>query len=193
MLVSVAPYPIHWVLQALDPMQQRPLDVVSCISRHISTGVDESVSIVMKFAPLQASRSDILAIASVSLPAADHYDGNTPVLRIQGDKGEIQVFGPSWRPSKIRVIHREQVFGATGTLLESFPNDIPETVHGLCFEADEAARCIREGQLESPRMPWAQTLVAMQILDKVRKDNAIIFPGDIDSLDYPDFYEHLKR
>ncbi|KAJ5722723.1 dimeric dihydrodiol dehydrogenase [Penicillium malachiteum] len=182
-LLDLGAYPIHWILQILG--QNNPLDILSTVSTDAETGVDASVSILMSFAPCDPTDPDILTIANATLPAADNYDGNTPVVRIQGERGEIQLFGPAWRPSKICVIKREQSFGAAGTLSKTVENEIPESVQGLCFEADEAAQCIREGRVESPLMPWKQSLIAMKIMDKVRKDNGLHFPSDIESLDYP--------
>ncbi|KAJ6021475.1 dimeric dihydrodiol dehydrogenase, partial [Penicillium herquei] len=180
--IVLGAYPIQWILQILGP--NHPLDILSTVSKHVKTGVDESVSILMTFASCEPTNPDILTIANASISAADNYDGNTPVVRIQGETGEIQLFGPAWRPSKIRVFKREQKFVAAGSLSKTVENEMPD-VQGLCFEADEAARCIREGRVESPLMPWHQSLIAMQIMDKVRKDNNLQFSSDIESLDYP--------
>ncbi|KAJ5183484.1 hypothetical protein N7492_001100 [Penicillium capsulatum] len=66
---------------------------------------------------------------------------------------------------------RDQGLGAIGSRTQAIEHTIPENAHGLCFEADEAARCIRDGKLESPDVPWSESLIAMQIMDQVRKDN----------------------
>ncbi|MFI6508347.1 Gfo/Idh/MocA family protein [Streptosporangium sp. NPDC050855] len=60
----------------------------------------------------------------------------------------------------------------------------PETVHvpfegkGMLHEAAEAMRCLREGLLESPLVPWQATLDVMGILDEVRAQVGVRFPGE---------------
>lgn len=50
----------------------------------------------MRLPPYEANCPDILAVANASLSAADSYGQNTPVVRVQGETGEIQIFGPAW-------------------------------------------------------------------------------------------------
>lgn len=183
--LSVGVYSINWVLQALEDRQRHPLEVHSVMSKDKTSSVDTTTSIVMKFEPRTTDAPAVVAIASASLLAADNYDGHTPVIRIEGNKGEIQVFGPSWRPSKVSLFERQQKFGASGILVREMENNIPEGTHGLCYEADEVARCIRDGKLESPSMPWAETLIVMEIMDTVRRDNSLWFPEEVESSNYP--------
>lgn len=181
----VGVYSIQWVLHALLKEQRRPLDIVSVVSKDAIAGVDSTTSIAMRFPSGAMDESDVIAIASASLTVAGDYDGQTPIVRIQGDTGEIQVFGPSWRPSEASLVTRDQGLGAVGSRVQTIEHSIPENAHGLCFEADEAARCIRDGKLESSHVPWSDSLIAMQIMDKVRKDNGLLFPNEVESLDYP--------
>ena len=37
------------------------------------------------------------------------------------------------------------------------------------YEADEVARCIRDGKLESDRMPWEESRIVQQWFDDVRE------------------------
>jgi predicted dehydrogenase len=43
----------------------------------------------------------------------------------------------------------------------------PREGHGIRFEADEVARCLKEGLLESPLMPLDETISIMETMDKV--------------------------
>ena len=38
------------------------------------------------------------------------------------------------------------------------------------YEADEVARCLRDGKKQSERMPWDESRVVQSWFDKVRKD-----------------------
>jgi predicted dehydrogenase len=178
---QVGPYSIQWVIEALPKERRRPLKVFSVVSRCHDIGVDESAGISMKFSAEDGSKPELLGLASVSLRAADDYDGRTPVVRFQGDKGEIQIFGRPWRPSHLRVIQRDQGFGSKGTHINRFENYIPQGNYGLSYEADEVARCIRDGELESTIMPWNDSLIIMEIMDRVRSDNELDFPDNIES------------
>ena len=37
------------------------------------------------------------------------------------------------------------------------------------YEADEVARCLREGKIESKRMPWEESRQVQHVFDEVRK------------------------
>ncbi|ORX94822.1 hypothetical protein BCR34DRAFT_677608 [Clohesyomyces aquaticus] len=60
-------------------------------------------------------------------------------IRIQGTLGEISIPFPAYRG------------------------------HGLFWEADECARCIRDGKLESETMGWEESRVMMGVMDEVRR------------------------
>ncbi|KAJ5570084.1 dimeric dihydrodiol dehydrogenase [Penicillium hispanicum] len=180
-LLDLGIYSIHWVMQVLSKDMRYPSEVVSVVSKCLESKVDESVTIILKFPFHGEDNAAVLGVANASLRAADSYDGQTPVIRIQGDKGEIQVFGRPWCPSHLCVVGRKQGFGNVGVQIHRFENHFPDAVYGLAYEADEAARCIRDAKLESPFMPWNESLVCMEIMDKVRQDNGLDFPEEIES------------
>jgi hypothetical protein len=39
----------------------------------------------------------------------------------------------------------------------------------MAYEADEVARCIRDGKLESERMPWEESRIVQGWFDQVRR------------------------
>jgi hypothetical protein len=55
----------------------------------------------------------------------------------------------------------------------------------MYWEADECARCIREGKLESEDLPLQESLVMMEVMDEVRKQNGLVYPENIESTEYP--------
>ncbi|PKY01053.1 NAD(P)-binding protein, partial [Aspergillus campestris IBT 28561] len=187
-LMDLAVYSLHWVFQAMSPRAKPryPIKISSAATLNSNSGVDETVTILMILPPAAEATEDpaILAIASASLRATDDPDGHTPVVRIQGDKGEIQVFGPPWRPSRVCVVECEQgpkKVSKTHEVDVSFPN----RVYGLRYEADEAAMCIYYFMKESMTVPWEDTLLRMRVLDSVRRQNRIVFPAEVESVDYP--------
>jgi hypothetical protein len=61
--------------------------------------------------------------------------------------------------------------------LETITHDIPGGGHGMFFEADECARCVRDGKTESEGMPWEESLVVMRVMDEVRRQGGLEYGG----------------
>lgn len=59
----------------------------------------------------------------------------------------------------------------------------PSFIWGWAYEADEVAKCIRDGKTESDVMPLRETILMMQVFDEIRKQNGLVYPKDIESLD----------
>ncbi|RAL12582.1 Gfo/Idh/MocA family protein [Aspergillus homomorphus CBS 101889] len=177
-------YSLNWVLQALGQRgDYTSCSAASVMMKYACTGVDESKTILLKF--LSEEKHEIQAIIASSLRCATDADGNIPCLRVQGDNGETQVFGWPWRPSKLRIIARQQGFGNQGTVVKEILNIIPNSIYGLVYEADEMARCIYKGKLESETMSWKECLATMGIMDQVRKENGLWFGDEAESVTYP--------
>ncbi|OJI83512.1 hypothetical protein ASPTUDRAFT_121367 [Aspergillus tubingensis CBS 134.48] len=184
-LLDLGVYPIHWIMQTLAPRPDpKPSSILSATTPLLGAGVDESTTILMAFPVTSPSPVSVQAVASSSLRAMADPDGHTPVVRIQGDRGEIQIYGHSWCPSKYRIIKRVQQFGIIGEA-EEFEYRVPGGAHGLCFEADEVARCVRDERQESAVMPWMESLTVIEILDVVRRAHGLFFSDIVESDDYP--------
>lgn len=63
--------------------------------------------------------------------------------------------------------------------------DCPIPGKGMFWEADEAARCLRDGRLESEGLTWEESVVIMETMDEVRRQNGLVYPEKIETLDYP--------
>lgn len=112
-------------------------------------------------------------------------EGDGVSIRIQGTKGEIQIVGNPFRPNKYRIIRRPE----KGSSALDSSTDI-KTVerppgHGMFWEADECARCLRDGKKESEGLTWEESLVIMRVMDDVRKQNDFKYPGNLESTQYP--------
>jgi predicted dehydrogenase len=55
---------------------------------------------------------------------------------------------------------------------------VPFTGNGMNHEAVEAMRCMRMGELESPLVPWRATAEVMGLLDGVREQIGVRYPGE---------------
>lgn len=114
----------------------------------------------------------------------DKQNSARPAIRIQGTKGEIQVDGPAFRPERYRVISKK-VEGQPVKAVREVENVFPADGHGMYWEADEAARCVRDGKLQSEGMPWEESVVIMEVMDEVRRQHGLVYPEKIESTDYP--------
>ena len=56
---------------------------------------------------------------------------------------------------------------------------------GMFWEADECARCVRDGKLESEGMGWEESCVMMGVMDEVRRQGGVTYPEKIESTEYP--------
>lgn len=122
---------------------------------------------------------DTIGIATTSLyVATDPNAAGNPCVRIQGTGGEIQVGHPAYRPTRVTVIHGVGHEAVTET--SEFP--MPQG-HGTHWEADAAARCLRDGKLEDDMMPWEESIVIMEAMDKVREIAGLRYPASVESIE----------
>jgi len=63
-----------------------------------------------------------------------------------------------------------------GTVVDTCRPD--EVEHGLHFEAAEVARRVAAGERESPLMPLDETLRIMAVMDEVRAQLGVRYPGE---------------
>ena len=89
---------------------------------------------------------------------------------IAGTAATLTLPGPFYQPGDLVLT------SAGGDRRLTFTE--PRTAHdALHFEATEAARCIAEGRLESPVRPLAESILTLQVLDEVRRQIGVTFPG----------------
>lgn len=137
--------------------------------------------------------TDAHGIATTNMRVSFDPDGRNsagPAIRIQGTKAEIQVFGPAYRPTTYRIIPAYPDVGGPGDKggvekaeVKTVTREIPG--HGMFWEADECARCIRDGKQESEGMTWEESCVIMDTMDEVRRQSGLVYPENIESVEYP--------
>jgi predicted dehydrogenase len=193
-LLDLGIYSLTWIFQILYHCQPKPREapkVLAAINKYEKTGVDESTGIILQF-----PKQHTLGIATTSFRVSTQPDGYTsaasgPAVRIQGSKGEIQVFGPIFRPTMYRVLKAGSQSGKFEEVECPIPKD-PERNgsegkgwgHGMFWEADEVARCIRDGKLESETLGWEESVLIMETMDEVRKQGDLTYPELIESSNF---------
>lgn len=194
-------YSLTWVFQTLyhtlPPAQRKPPSKVSAhMTLYHLTGADEATTILLTFPTSTPSNSakpgESQAVAMTHLRVAtDPDEKNTarPAIRIQGTKGEIQVDGPAFRPERYRIIPKKSADAKDETSSSSSVKEVecafPANGKGMYWEADEVARCLRDGKLESETLPWEESIVIMEVMDEVRRQGGLTYPEQIESTTYP--------
>lgn len=179
-LLDLGIYALTWVFQTLyhvQPEAQKEAPKVTAAVNKYHTGADETTSIILQF-PNHKSHG----IALTSLRVGSDVDGTKSsgaAIRIQGSEGEIQVMGPAYCPLQYRVIKKDSN-GDIKIVDCPIPKD-PESGwgQGMFWEADEAARCLRDGQKESKSLPWSESIVIMEVMEETLRQGEVVYPDVI--------------
>jgi predicted dehydrogenase len=124
------------------------------------TGVDaqESVTVMSEHGALGLLGATMLT----KTPTTASICGTRARLDIDGDFYQ--------HGSAVRLV------APNGTELDRYaPHDV---AHGLHFEAAEVARRVAAGDLESPLMPLDESVTIMTVLDEVRAQLGVRYPGE---------------
>jgi dihydrodiol dehydrogenase / D-xylose 1-dehydrogenase (NADP) len=204
-LLDMGIYALTWVFQTLyttQPESERQAPkVISSMKKYGPTGSDEMVTMVLEFPRSEKNGGVAHAIATTSLRVGTNPDGKRETsgasIRIQGDRGEVQIFPPAYRPTKSKLIltdgtveEKEWVQPGPGVGSKFF-NGFGEGInpegegHGMFWEADEAATALVEGRKEGKYESLAESVVIMEVMDEVRKQGGLVYPEEIETTKYP--------
>lgn len=198
-LLDLGIYALTWVFQTLYHTQKNPQPpTVASSMRKYRTGADELTSMLLTFPRDQDG--DAHGIATTGLRTASDPDKKGtagPAIRVQGSKGEVQVFSPAFRPTKTKLVLHD------GTVEDrEFEQPGPDKSanwkngfnggwqpngagHGMFWEADECAYALRDGRKEGRYESLQESLVIMKTMDEVRKQNNLVYPEKIETTKYP--------
>jgi predicted dehydrogenase len=97
---------------------------------------------------------------------------STPTIAtLMGAKATLTIDGPFYQPGDFRLdsLDRAHVLHYREPRVEH---------KALYFEAAEVARCISVGALETPLRPLADSVLALTVIDEVRRQIGVVFPGE---------------
>lgn len=121
-----------------------------------ATNVDEQAGMILGYSGGQ------MAVLSTAIRTT------TPMeALISGTEGQIRIHSLFWRPTRLTV----SVYGK-----ETNEIDMPLVGNGYNYEAQEVARCLRTGLLESDVMPLDETLAIMKTMDELRAQWGLRYP-----------------
>ena len=199
-LLDLGIYALTWVFQTLYTTQKNPQapSVVSSLRKY-RLGTDEQTSMLLTF-PRDGGGGDMHGIATTGMLAdvdPDKKGSAGPAVRIQGSKGEIQVWHPAYRPTKTRLVLADGTVedkewkipgpGKGSGWRQGFANQWQEEGEGqgMFWEADECAFAIRDGRKEGQYETLQESLVIMRTMDEVRRQHNMVYPDKIETTDYP--------
>ncbi len=141
-LLDCGVYPVSFASMVLG----KPVRIVALVTPAF-TGVDGQTSMLFGYA------SGAQAVLNCTSSA------KTPVIAtIVGTEARIEIDSLFYAPSSFTLIPRD------GGAARFEP---PHEGNGLHYEADEVARCLRTGLLESPLMPLDESIAIMETMDTV--------------------------
>ncbi|KAJ9127671.1 hypothetical protein QFC24_001081 [Naganishia onofrii] len=143
-----------------------PSSIVGHMVPHERTGVDGTSTWILEWKGLG------VAICTASITT--QMSTETAAI-IQLESAEVHIDFPTYRPQGFTVIARpSKESPAEGDLITHekthYDCPIPETDgRGMQYQADEVARCIRDGKKESERCDLAESRIVMHVFDEVRR------------------------
>ena len=155
-LLDVGIYPItfaQWVMQDQYPLR------VSALGSLGASGVDECSAVTLQYADGQ------IATLTSTVLADTVYDA-----WIIGSKGKIKV-PMFWCAESAQLIRGSR---EDSQIVDSI--EVPHQPNGYEGEIKEVQRCLAEGAIESPSLPWSSSVQVMQIMDEVRSQLGLVYP-----------------
>ena len=150
-LLDVGIYPLsltHWIFGI-------PNRIVSMVDLG-ETGVDEQSAVLLGYED-----------GRIALIASGTRTETPQAAYLLGTKGRIHVHAPWWRPKTLTL----SLSGRADEVMQ-----VPYQGNGYNFEAEEVARCLREGKTESQTMTLDETLAIMKTMDTIRDQWKLKYP-----------------
>ncbi|WP_298590958.1 Gfo/Idh/MocA family protein [uncultured Kocuria sp.] len=156
-LLDMMVYPLTWTSAVLGTPERW-----SARAELGATDVDLDTALTLDFGH---GRAHVSGTLSSTVP---HQ------VTISGTEGWLRVDGRINCPTTLVL---QTAAGARGGAAPVVAHvDVPGA--GYVFEMREATRCVQRGLLESPVMPWADSLELVELFDRVRERIGVRYPHD---------------
>ncbi|MFP5283388.1 MAG: Gfo/Idh/MocA family protein, partial [Actinomycetes bacterium] len=158
-ILDLGVYPVHAAALFLGEPAR-----LTAAGDHASTGVDAHAAALLTY-PATADRP--LATASLACSLSATLPNRLEVL---GTRGALRIDN-FVKPTEMTLVR-------SGGGDETFITQLPGA--GYTFEAQEVMRCLRAGEIQSPLVPWADTLGCLRTLDRWRAElNGGVAEGEV--------------
>lgn len=165
-LLDLGPYPMIWAVVGLyeHPANKstRPTSISGSMLKTPLTDVDSSTSFTLNFT--ETLRAQAILSCSITLPPRE------PGVTIRYEKGNILIASPIYRPPSFTVQYFDK--RGSGNVVREETFKFSHTGGGWYYEADEVARCLRDGKIESEIWGHDKSLLLMDVFDEVSSHNA---------------------
>lgn len=159
-LLDLGVYPISFIQSILgDP------EMIDSIGLVNANGVDEHEIVSLTYV-------GALAVASANMRAK-----SAGAAEVICREGRIEFREQFHAPGRINVFMDPDPDLLPGEVGESWTWD-PHVPGGLQYEAAEVARCVNAGLTQSDTMPWSDTIAVMEVMDRVRQQLGVRYPGE---------------
>ncbi|ELU43711.1 dimeric dihydrodiol dehydrogenase [Rhizoctonia solani AG-1 IA] len=168
-LLDLGPYPFVWAAAILYEhalnKREPPSHVAGSMVKTKLTGVDSSTTFVLNFDRVEAQ-----AILSCSITISTP----NPALVVRCRKGNIIVAPPIYRPKSFIIQYLDEP--GSGVVAREESREFSFEGGGWHFQADEVARCIRDGKLQSDVWSLDASLVQMSVFDEwmIRSGSSVV-------------------
>lgn len=151
-LLDLGVYPVSFAHDLLGVP-----DRVHATGSLTSTGVDGQLSIALGFGERAQASLHTTLWARTATTAV-----------IAGTEGRIEVAGSFYGTTSFEVHRDDGTWWAWDRPVEG----------GFQYEAAEVARRVADGETQSPRMTWQQTLDVLRTMDEIRRQVGVSYPGE---------------
>ncbi len=153
-LLDLGVYPINFAKMVVKK------DVKDVVSTAVMSpkGIDWMNSITLIF------EDDTMAVLHSSMLAGINRMGV-----VCGDKGYLEV-------QNINNCEEIRIYNLDHELVEIV--QVPEQINGYEYEVLACIEAIKAGKIECPQMPHEETLWVMRLMDRIRKDWGMVYPGE---------------
>ena len=153
-LLDLGVYPVSLASMVLGA---HPVETAA-LAQLGKTGVDEDCVVTLKY------ESGALATAHCTIGA------RTPAeALVIGEAGSIRVHAPFYAATAATLRHSNG---------EAEEVQIPLTGNGYNYQAAAVMDCLRASELQSSVMPLDESLAIMQLLDRLRAQIGLVYPGE---------------
>lgn len=153
-LLDLGIYPISFAAHLFGTPES-----VLASARFQAGGADSQVATIFRYADGQLAST---------ISALDTLGPN--VASIVGTDARIDIDAVWYSPTTFRVVD------SAGRVVESY--DVPVEGRGMQFQAFEAERLIRAGEISSPLLSPEESVTIMETMDEIRRQIGLVYPGE---------------
>jgi predicted dehydrogenase len=146
-ILDAGVYPLH----AVNLFLGEPADLYG-FGSHAPTGVDSHAAALLSYPATEertAATATVICSLEVDLPTS---------LQVYGSFGRIMINDFFIRPKEILLYRGHHRDVAPEVMVTQWPGG------GYTFQAQEVMRCLRAGEVESPMVPWRDSLAVSRTL-----------------------------